>query len=241
LFVGIKEKGVFPPYTPMMNPTNIILLSGGSPLIPDLEETCARASIVISAIIRDPDGTEFALDSSLLRTVEELTVEDFTTPLLCPVFTPGHRQQTYRWLEGVLGPGQGFSSATVIDPTSVIPYSTSFGPGCFVNAGSVLGASSVFGSHCVINRGCSLGHDLEVEDYVSFGPGAAVQGDVRIKRGAMIGINATVLTFLTIGENAVVGAGAVVTRDVPPNTVVVGNPARVLREGVAGFADVGVE
>jgi len=225
----------------MPNPTNLMLLSGGSPLIQDLEETCARANIIINAIIRDPGGTEFALDSSLLRTVEELTVEDFTTPLLCPVFTPGHRQQAYHWLEGVLGRDRSFSSTTVIDPTSVVPYSTSFGPGCFVNAGSVFGASSVFGSHCVINRGCSLGHDLEVGDYVSFGPGAAVQGDVRIEHGAMIGINATVLTFLTIGENAVVGGGAVVTRDVPPNTVVVGNPARVLRDGVAGFADVGVE
>lgn len=233
--------GNCPLYTPMVNPINIMLLSGGSPLIPDLEETCARAGIIIRAIIRDPSGTEFTLDSSLLRTVEELTDEDFTTPLLCPVFTPGHRQRAYRWLEGVLGRGRSFSTTTVIDPTSAVPSSTRFDPGCFINAGSAFGASSVFGSHCLINRGCSLGHDLEVGDYVSFGPAAAVQGDVQIGRGAMIGMNATVLTFLTIGENAVIGAGAVVTRDVPPNTVVVGNPARVLRDGIAGFADVSVE
>jgi sugar O-acyltransferase (sialic acid O-acetyltransferase NeuD family) len=218
-----------------------MLLSGGSPLIADLEETCIPAGIKIKAIIRNPDGIEFALDSTRLRAVEELTDEDFMTPLLCPVFTPGHRQRAYRWLEGAVGRGRTLSNATVIDPTSAVPGSTSFGSGCFVNAGSAFGASSVFGSHCVINRGCSLGHDLEVGDFVSFGPGAAVQGDVKIDRGAMIGINATVLTFLTIGKNAVIGAGAVVTRDVPPNTVVVGNPARMLREGVAGFDDVGVD
>jgi sugar O-acyltransferase (sialic acid O-acetyltransferase NeuD family) len=225
----------------MLNPTNIMLLSGGSPIIQDLEETCARANIIINAIIRDPGGKEFALDPGLLRDVEELTTEDFSTPLICPMFAPGRRQQVYRWLESALGKDRSFSTATVIDPTSIVPNSTSFGPGCFANAGSVFGASSSFGSHCVINRGCSLGHDLEVGDYVSFGPGAAVQGDVQINRGAMIGINATVLEFLTIGANAVVGAGAVVTRDVAPNTVVVGNPARVLRDGVAGFSDVGVE
>ena len=50
-----------------------------------------------------------------------------------------------------------------------------------------------------------------------------------VKRGASIGSGATILANLTIGENAIVGAGSVVTRDVPANTIVAGNPARVLR------------
>lgn len=50
-----------------------------------------------------------------------------------------------------------------------------------------------------------------------------------IKKGASIGSGATVLCNVTIGEKAIVGAGSVVTRDVPPGTIVVGNPARVLR------------
>lgn len=51
-----------------------------------------------------------------------------------------------------------------------------------------------------------------------------------IKRGASIGSNATVLCGVTVGEGAIVGAGAVVTKDVPPYTIVAGNPARVLRK-----------
>jgi acetyltransferase-like isoleucine patch superfamily enzyme len=51
-----------------------------------------------------------------------------------------------------------------------------------------------------------------------------------VKRGASIGSGATLLCGITIGERAVVGAGAVVTKDVPPATVVAGNPARVLRK-----------
>jgi acetyltransferase-like isoleucine patch superfamily enzyme len=50
-----------------------------------------------------------------------------------------------------------------------------------------------------------------------------------VKRGASIGSGATILANLTIGENAIVGAGSVVTRDVPANTIVVGNPAKILR------------
>ena len=50
-----------------------------------------------------------------------------------------------------------------------------------------------------------------------------------VKKGASIGSGATVLCNVTIGERAIVGAGSVVTRDVPPDTIVIGNPARVLR------------
>jgi acetyltransferase-like isoleucine patch superfamily enzyme len=52
----------------------------------------------------------------------------------------------------------------------------------------------------------------------------------RVKRGASIGTSSTILCGITIGENALVGAGSVVTRDVPANTVVAGNPARIIRE-----------
>jgi len=50
-----------------------------------------------------------------------------------------------------------------------------------------------------------------------------------VKKGASIGSGATILSNLTIGENAIVGAGSVVTRDVPPNAIVAGNPAKLLR------------
>jgi acetyltransferase-like isoleucine patch superfamily enzyme len=51
-----------------------------------------------------------------------------------------------------------------------------------------------------------------------------------VKKGASIGSGSTILCKVTIGENAIVGAGSVVTKDVPANTIVAGNPARVLRK-----------
>ncbi len=51
-----------------------------------------------------------------------------------------------------------------------------------------------------------------------------------IKKGTSIGSSATLLCGITVGENAIIGAGSVVTRDVPANTIVAGNPARILRK-----------
>ena len=57
-----------------------------------------------------------------------------------------------------------------------------------------------------------------------------------VKKGASIGSSSTILCGVTIGENAIVGAGAVVTKDVPPNTIVAGVPAKVIKE-IAATAD----
>lgn len=60
--------------------------------------------------------------------------------------------------------------------------------------------------------------------------GMQFNADVKICNNVWIGAGAIIMPGITVGENSVVGAGSVVTKDVPPNTVVVGNPARVLRE-----------
>lgn len=91
---------------------------------------------------------------------------------------------------------------------------------------------------------------LVIEDNVGIGPGTKILGSmhtgvpkdipviqtdlviepVRICRGSDIGVNSVILPGVTIGEGAIVGAGAVVTKDVAPNTVVAGVPARVLKK-----------
>ena len=72
-------------------------------------------------------------------------------------------------------------------------------------------------------RAVNLGGDLQTEADWSCIP-------TLVKKGASIGSNATILCGVTIGQGALVGAGAVVTKDVPPFSVVVGNPAKVIRK-----------
>lgn len=69
----------------------------------------------------------------------------------------------------------------------------------------------------------TVNHDFKHREIVKCSP-------VHIKRNAWIGARAIILPGVTVGENAIVGSGAVVTKDVPDNVIVVGNPARIIRE-----------
>jgi acetyltransferase-like isoleucine patch superfamily enzyme len=94
-----------------------------------------------------------------------------------------------------------------------------------------------------IEDDCFIGHNVSFinDKYpraTSVGGMPQSEGDwqvvtTRVMRGASIGTGATILCGITIGENAIVGAGSVVTHDVPDNSVVAGNPARLLHKEVA--------
>lgn len=84
--------------------------------------------------------------------------------------------------------------------------------------------------YSILEEGCWLGPNVVITN-ARYPRSRTVQENLRgahIKRGAKIGANATLLPGIVIGENALIGAGAVVTRDVPPNAVVAGNPARII-------------
>ena len=66
-----------------------------------------------------------------------------------------------------------------------------------------------------------------VEDFVQVAPGAHLAGRVKVGAEAFIGIGAVVIQNLTIGRASVIGAGAAVVRDVPPDSLAIGVPARV--------------
>ena len=127
--------------------------------------------------------------------------------------------------------------------------------GCFVEVqcGAKIGARCKISSHSFICEGVTIEDEVFVGHGVMFindrWPRATdadgrplAKGDwkceeTRVKKGASIGSGCTILGGLTIGENAMVGAGSVVTRDVPANTVVAGNPARPVKHSADASAD----
>jgi acetyltransferase-like isoleucine patch superfamily enzyme len=122
-----------------------------------------------------------------------------------------------------------------------------------IQKGARIGDRCKIGSHTFICEGVTLESEVFVGHGVTFindryPRATSTTGQLQtetdwfcqstlVKRGATIGSGATLLGGITVGENAIVGAGSVVTKDVPANTIVAGNPARILKPVTSVYVD----
>ena len=154
----------------------------------------------------------------------------------------------------VIGDDAHIRSGSIIYQGVSIGKNFQSGHSVIIREENVIGEDVKIWSHSVIDYGCKIGHRVRIhnlvyvaqgtviEDDVFLAPGVMIANDrypvqtdpgawepVVIRKGAKVGINVTLMPGVEIGEGALIGGGSVVLKDVPSGTVVVGNPARVIK------------
>ncbi len=117
------------------------------------------------------------------------------------------------------------------------------GKNCNIGKGVYVDAGVKIGNNVKIQNSVSIYHGVEIGDDVFIGPGVTFTNDkhprawlwdesrlcgTKVMKGASIGANSTIICGITIGEYSMIGAGSVLTKDVPPHALMIGNPARLV-------------
>jgi sugar O-acyltransferase (sialic acid O-acetyltransferase NeuD family) len=104
------------------------------------------------------------------------------------------------------------------------------GEGCIISPLDNIQPNSQLGDFVWINGATRIGHDVVIAEYSTIFSGILISGGVTIGSGCVIGSGAIILPKRKIGDGSIIGAGSVINRDIPPNVVAAGVPAKVIRK-----------
>jgi sugar O-acyltransferase (sialic acid O-acetyltransferase NeuD family) len=120
--------------------------------------------------------------------------------------------------------------ATLVDPSTFVEHNAQIGAGTIIYPNCFVGFQAKVGDCILCLSGSIINHHNVIGDWTVINSGVTIAGVVTVEDEAVLGQCCNIRQYLRIGRNSFVGMSAVVLKDVPPNTVVVGNPARKLRD-----------
>ena len=124
----------------------------------------------------------------------------------------------------------GAFTSTISPKANIGHYGTKISKGSNILNGAIVSNDVSIKMGTIVYFNTIITHDCLVGKFVELSPGAKLLGRVKIGDYSQIGASATILPNITIGENVIVGAGSVVTQNVQDNCLVVGVPAKIIRE-----------
>jgi sugar O-acyltransferase (sialic acid O-acetyltransferase NeuD family) len=123
--------------------------------------------------------------------------------------------------------------ATIIHPTASVSKMAQVGAGTVIFQNVTITSNVNIGDHVIILPNSVISHDDIVGDYTCITGGVCVSGEVEIGKSCYLGTNSSIIGNIEIGDHCLIGMGSTVLNRIPPNSVVVGNPARFLRHTTA--------
>ena len=120
--------------------------------------------------------------------------------------------------------------ASLIDPSAFVSRTAQIGAGCVIYPHCYVGLRAQLHDFVFCLSGCVINHDCVIAERVILTSGVSLAGYVQVESDCYLGQRCTCRQYLTIGRGSQIGMGAVVLENVPANSVVVGNPARRLRD-----------
>jgi sugar O-acyltransferase (sialic acid O-acetyltransferase NeuD family) len=123
---------------------------------------------------------------------------------------------------------RGYRLPSYVSTRAIVFPDLEVGPNCVIHEGAIVQSHARLGENVLLRSGANIGHHGVVGSHAFIATGVITGGTVRIGEQALIGVGAVLRDQITIGDRALVGAGAVVLKDVEPDSVYAGNPARRL-------------